>query len=180
MMELTVEQQKLVEDNMGLVGKVIKDCVHGLAPGSLYGYDDLYQIGCLGLCKAAQTNKPGCGAFSTYAYMLIRNEIYDALDYATVRGREQATDSNELSCVTLEDEDLEQTESCRELLDLLDRAEAGATGVTAKGIQAIRLLIRGYSSREIGERCGVPATHVTAWVAKARRYLSMMSAQICL
>lgn len=177
-MALTEFEQKLVEENMGLVGKVIKDCVHGLTPGSIYDYDDLYQIGCLGLCKAAQSTRPGKGAFSTYAYLLIRNEIYDALDYATRRGREQATDPSELPCVALEDEDLGQAESCRELLGLLDQAETAASGVIARGIRAIRLQAQGYSNREIGEQYGAPANHVTAWVSKARKYLSSMHAQM--
>ena len=55
------------------------------------------------------------------------------------------------------------------LLQRLEQAEAGATGVTAKGLQAIRMLMEGYSNREIGEWFGVPANHVTAWVAKARK-----------
>lgn len=173
-MALTEMEQKLVEENMGLVGKVIKDCVHSLAPGSIYGYDDLYQIGCIGLCKAAQTNKPGRNAFSTYAYMLIRNEIYDALDYATRRGREQATDPSELPCISLADDSLGQLNACDELFALLDRAEAGATGTVAKGLHAIRLLMQGYSNREIGERYRAPANHVTAWVAKARKHLATM------
>lgn len=53
----------------------------------------------------------------------------------------------------------------------IDRAEADATGVTAKGMRAIRLLAEGYSNREIGEQFGVPANYVTAWVAKARKVL---------
>lgn len=77
---LTKEQRMKVEENMGLVGKVIQDCVHTLGAGSMFDYDDLFQIGCLGLCKAAQTDKPGhTVAFSTYAYRLIRNEIYTEL-----------------------------------------------------------------------------------------------------
>ena len=46
-----------------------------------------------------------------------------------------------------------------------------ASGVTAKGFQAIRLLAQGYTSREIGERFGVKANLVCAWVSKARKYL---------
>ena len=77
MLPLTKEQRVKVEENMGLVGKVIGDCVHTLDKGCIYTYDDLFQIGCIGLCKAAQTDQPGHkGAFSTYAYCLIRNEIY--------------------------------------------------------------------------------------------------------
>ena len=75
MLPLTKEQRVKVEENMGLVGKVIGDCVHTLDKGCIYTYDDLFQIGCIGLCKAAQTDQPGHkGAFSTYAYCLIRNE----------------------------------------------------------------------------------------------------------
>ena len=172
MLPLTKEQREKVEANMGLVGKVIQDCVHTLDKGCIYDYNDLFQIGCIGLCKAAQTDQPGHKvAFSTYAYLLVRNEIYTQLEYATRRGREQA----ELPC-GVEDRDLEQAESCAALMALLDRAEAEATGVTLKGIQAIRLLADGYSNREIGERFGVPANHVTAWVAKARRMIAQQAA----
>ena len=110
---LTKEQRMKVEENMGLVGKVIQDCVHTLGAGSMFDYDDLFQIGCLGLCKAAQTDKPGhTVAFSTYAYRLIRNEIYTELERATRRGREVATDPAELPCTVLDDDTPEQREAC--------------------------------------------------------------------
>lgn len=97
MLSLTTEQRVKVEENMGLVGKVIGDCVHTLDKGCIYTYDDLFQIGCIGLCKASQTDRSGHeNAFSTYAYCLIRNEIYTQLEYATRRGREQATGPAEL------------------------------------------------------------------------------------
>lgn len=173
MLELTKEQRVKVEENINLVGKVIHDCVHTLSPGCIYDYEDLYQIGCIGLCKAAQTDKAGhSSSFSTYAYRLIRNEIYSQLEYATRRGRELSTDPAELPCITLPDNDLEEKESCIALMELLDQTEAGVNGVTAKGIQAIRLLAEGYSNREIGEVFGVPANHITAWVTKARKALA--------
>lgn len=136
MLPLTKEQRVKVEENMGLVGKVIGDCVHTLDKGCIYTYDDLFQIGCIGLCKAAQTDQPGHkGAFSTYAYCLIRNEIYTQMEYATRRGREQATDPAELPCGVVDDS-LEERDACWKLMGLLDRAEATATGTTAKGIRA--------------------------------------------
>lgn len=176
MLELTPWQQLRVEENMRLVGQVLRDYVRTPPQGSIYTYEDLYQIGCLGLCKAVQTDTDGHkAAFSTYACRLIRNEIYDALAYSTRRGRELATDPNDLPCIELKD-DPEDRAICSELLDRLTRAEAAATGTAAKGFQAIRLLIQGYSSREIGEQFGVPANHVTAWVSKARKYLAAMPA----
>lgn len=173
---LTELQRRKVEENMGLVGLVIKERVHGIDQIGIFSYDDLFQIGCIGLCKAVQTDKPGRGAFSTYAYRLIYNEIMTKLDYATLRRREQTTDPDELPCIFLDD-DLEQAESCQDLLALLDRAEQTATGVTAKGIRAIRLLVRGYTNREVGDLYGVSANNVTAWVAKARRHLTSCSSE---
>lgn len=174
MLSLTEEQRVKVEENMGLVGKVIKDCVHTLDKGCIYTYDDLFQIGCIGLCKAAQTDQSRhTSAFSTYAYCLIRNEIYTQLEYATRRRREQATDPAELPCGVI-DENLEEREACQELMGLLDQAEATATGTTAKGIRAIRMRIDGYSNKEIGVLLSAPANHVTAWVSKARNHIRLI------
>lgn len=174
MLALTPEEQVRVEENMGLVGDVLKKYIHSPPPGSVYSKEDLYQIGCIGLCKAVKSDKAGhAGAFSTYACRLIRNEIYDALEYSTRRGREMATDPDEMPHVRLED-DLEQHILCGALLEQLNRAESLATGTVAKGLQAIRLLAAGYSNREIGEQYGVPSNHITAWVAKARKYLAAM------
>lgn len=174
MLALTPEEQVRVEENMGLVGDVLKKYIHAPPPGSVYSKEDLYQIGCIGLCKAVKSDKGAhAGAFSTYACRLIRNEIYDALEYSTRRGREMATDPGEMPQVRLEDE-LEQHVLCGALLDQFSRAEVLATGTAAKGLQAIRLLAAGYSNREIGEQFGVPANHVTAWVAKARKFLAAM------
>ena len=88
--------------------------------------------------------------------------------------REQITNPAELPHTQLADE-FEQHILCGALLDQLDQAEATATGTVAKGIRAIRLLAQGYTNREIGERFGAPANHVTAWVAKARKYLAAMA-----
>ena len=86
-MILTAEQREKVEQNIRLVRKVINDKVHGPYQLGIYTYDDIFQIGCIGLCKAAATDKGG--TFSTYAYRLIWNEICDALIYST---RRQATE----------------------------------------------------------------------------------------
>ena len=65
--------------------------------------------------------------------------------------------------------------STLELEDLLERGERAATGVVKKGIQAMRLRVNGYSTREIGARLGAPDNYVTAWEAKARKYLRAMN-----
>lgn len=166
-MQLTVEQQRKAEENMGLVGKVIADKVHGNSFGS-FTREDLFQIGCIGLCKAAATDKGGC--FSTYAYRLIWNEICTALIQATRRSAEQPM---ELPVLEIQGSQ-ESLSSTLELEDLLERGERTATGVAKKGIQALRLRVKGCSTREIGELLGAPDNYVTAWEAKARKLLRSM------
>ena len=164
------DRNKLIEENVRLVGQVIKDKVRNVSRIGIYTYDDLFQIGCIGLCKAADTFRPGKSLFSTYAYILIRNEIMDALEYATLRrNRETLTEPAELSAkATPEFPD----GTLHALRQTLDAAYTQTSGVTAKGIEAIRMLAEGYTHREIGERMGgVTANNVTAWVARARKYL---------
>ena len=169
-MTLNDAQRKQVEENMGLVGKVIKDRVHGMNGLGIYTYDDLFQIGCIGLCKAAATDKGGC--FSTYAYRLIWNEICSALIYANRRtGKEIPTEPEVMSTYEAE---IVPEQSDNTLTALLDEAERSAAGVTAKGIRALRLMVDGYTAREIGEQMGASANNVTAWVSRARRYLREM------
>ena len=132
-MKLTAEQQRKAEENMGLVGKVIADKVHGTYFGS-YTREDLFQIGCIGLCKAAATDKGGC--FSTYAYRLIWNEICNALVAATQRENKELVQED---LFWDRQEAPADTQAVLELKTLLDRTAQSVTGVAAKGIQAIRL-----------------------------------------
>lgn len=148
-MTLTQPQQRKVEQNLGLVGKVIKDKVHNPGQNSIYSYDDLYQIGCIGLCKAAYSDKGGC--FSTYAYRLIWNEICTALIYANRRAAKEC----ELIPEVLGKED--SLDEHHELSMILDRLEANASEAMAKGIpgdpsQRRRLFPRGNRQHTRGKR----------------------------
>ena len=166
---LTKEQRIKVEENMGLVGKVIQDCVHTLGTGSMFDYDDLFQIGCLGLCKAAQTDKPGhTVAFSTYAYRLIWNQICDALIYSTRRQANEVTYDVTPYTAEVDESDLELGIAIEQALD---KAILEAPPSTVKGIEAIRLMADGYTCRKIGEQMGASDKVVAAWISKARKFL---------
>lgn len=152
---------------MGLVGAVIKDHVKNIDKIGLFTYDDLFQIGCLGLIKAAATYKPDA-KFSTYAYKIIHNDIFSALAYATVRRRHESISDDAVGATLSEDKFDEVTD----LFDILAAAKARATGVVAKGIDALILMVDGYTCREIGELMGgVSANNITAWISKARAFL---------
>jgi len=170
-MPLNEIQQKLVEDNMGLVGTVIKENVRNVNNLGIFTYQDIFQIGCVGLTKSAMNYKPGKDKFSTCAYIYIRNEIFNALDYATVRRRnEEITDPEIVHGLIPAQDEFEDNSS--ELDKMLEAAKSRATGVIAKGIDAIRLMADGYTCREIGELMGgVSANNITAWISKARAFL---------
>lgn len=165
-MQLTAEQQRKVEENMGLVGKVIKDKVHN--PEGIFSYNDLFQIGCIGLCKAAATDKGGC--FSTYAYRLIWNEICDALIRATRLSQYECSIEETCSHRSTGIQPMNQI-SQLELQMLIQNAKKRATGVTAKGIECLELSVAGYKSREIGVMMNADASAVRMWMTKARRFL---------
>lgn len=168
-MKLTPEQQRVVEENMGLVGKVIKDKIHGLDQYCTYTFDDLFQIGCIGLCKAAATDKGGC--FSTYAYRLIWNEICDALIKATRQSKhEQLWDPSEVQRAVTYNAPLQLFSACEQQL-MMEQVRKRASGITVKGIICLELQSDGYTSKEIGELVGAKAATVRVWMSNARRYL---------
>lgn len=173
-MSLTDVQQRLVEQNMGLVGDVIARHVHNPNGMGVYSYDDLFQIGCVGLCKAATKFKLQGKPFTSYAYVIIRNEIYDALTAASKqRGHEI---SLEESSEVLDSYAAEAKEQDCDVYGLLESSKLNMKGVCAKGIEALQLKAQGYTSAEIGEMYGVSANNVTAWIARARARLRQDSA----
>ena len=147
---MTPEQQKIVEANMGLVGKVIKEKVRRLGQPDTPSYEDLFQAGCIGLCEAAITDKGGC--FSTYAYRLIWNEICDELIRNTkLFLNEQSTDTVDV---------LSEAASAHpdpltifDLRHTIGQAKAKAQGGTARGIQCLELTVQGYTSRGDRRHC---------------------------
>lgn len=166
-MKLTKEQQVKVEENMGLVYKVLGDKLGGQAAVGCHTREDLFQIGCIGLCKAVATDKGG--TFSTYAYKLIWHEICDALNYANRRRVEVVQEEPYAEMPVQPEEKL--AEIRLDMFSVIGAARRTAPPSTIKGLDAMLLMARGYTCREIGEKLGASDNLVTAWVSKARKYL---------
>lgn len=165
-MKLNAEAQRKVEENLGLINKVINDKVHGPYQMGIYSREDLFQIGCIGLCKAAATDKGG--NFSTYAYRLIWNQICDALIYSTRRQANEVT--YDVSPYTAEADENDLALGIA-IDQALEKAKLEAPPSTVKGIEAIRLMADGFTCREIGEWMGATDKVVAAWISKARKFL---------
>lgn len=167
-MILTSEQMRVVEENMGLVGKVIKDKVRGIGQPGTPEYNDLFQTGCVGLIKAVATDKGG--TFSTYAYRLIWNEIRDELVRNTrLVLNEQSADTIEI--LTKSSEQIMNPLETLDLRDIFRQAKIQARGGTARGIECLELTVQGYSSQEIGNIVGADSSTVRMWMTRARKYL---------
>lgn len=168
-MVLSESCQRKVEGNIGLVHGVLHDKLHPPYQVGMYSYDDLFQIGCIGLCKAVATDRGG--TFSTYAYRLIWNEICDAVIYAA---RRQAKESvcDVTPFVAAEQEVSEELSVFHiDIEKALAAAKKEAPPSTAKGIDAICMMANGYTSREIGGEMDASDRLVCAWVSKARKFL---------
>lgn len=88
---MTDQINRMVEDNINLVLFTIKKYL----PTAL-GDDDAYQMGCMGLVKAARKyNKEKNTAFSTYAVSLIRCEILKY--YRSARSKKCLINTNAIS-----------------------------------------------------------------------------------
>lgn len=66
---LTEEQKKTVSENHNLI--------YGIASKMNLSIDEYYDILAIGLCKAAMSFDETRGAFSTFAYCCMRNEVYE-------------------------------------------------------------------------------------------------------
>lgn len=164
---MTERQQRIVEENMGLVGKVIRDKVHGLGQPGVPEYEELFQTGCVGLCKAALTDKGGC--FSTYAYRLIWNEICDELVRNTKMSAQQLA-AQPVDIIPDATQGTNPIDHC-DLRHVLQQARKDAPEGITKGIRCLELSVHGYTSKEIAAMVRADAGAVRMWMTRARKYL---------
>ena len=177
---MTETEKNLVIDNLHLVKNLV--LYHsGYQKGTVgLEYEDLYQTGCIALCKAATSYHAGGGAsFETYATRVIRNKLRDhrrhfgyiqsRLCYLDAPVSHTDEDGTYLELILGFGEPASYNEA--DLLDILGRAKDSYTGITRKGIEAIELKCKGYSNTEIANIYKVKSNHIAAWISRARNRL---------
>ena len=70
-------QRQRVEDHLALVEQVLRRSIKTNETVDGMGYDDLYQEGCIALCRASVSYREEMGAFPAYAKVVIRNHLLD-------------------------------------------------------------------------------------------------------
>lgn len=78
-MEFTLNdlQRQRVENHLALVEQVLRRSIKTNETVDGMGHDDLYQEGCIALCRAAVSYREEMGAFPAYARTVIRNYLLD-------------------------------------------------------------------------------------------------------
>lgn len=174
-LELTTAQLEIFNNNQKLIHDVIKKFITN-PDFCVNEYEDLVQIGSIGLIKAIKTYNPEKGKFSTYAVNVIRNEIYN--------GTRKMDKIDSHKC----DYDDVYIESCASMVydnsdefyesyfqekqtEILSRIAKKYGGVAENGVNAIMLTLEGYTSKDIAEQYGVEPATITSWISRARSKL---------
>ena len=174
---LTSDQQKLVEENLDMPDILLRTKIHPNETIRGMEFDELYQCGCLALCRAAATYDHST-QFRTYASRVVYNAMIDqcrtaqkhygnTLSYDAVVG----DDEDSYSIFLQASDAVDETVLAGELTKLLDEAKKTYKGAVLKGIEAIELQLKGYSGAEIARMYGVKNNNVTSWISKARAAL---------
>lgn len=176
MTQLNKIQQELVEQNLAVVHWVINDHIHVNPTICGLEYNDLFQEGCLYLCKAAvDYEDDGRAQFVTYAKKVIRNGLLSycrrACRQKSLCGRLMIGEHGELTAggkvLTPQMDEFISKTSLVETLSLLDACKKDYDGVSRLGIEALSLKIQGMRVSDIAELYHVPPSHVGAWISRA-------------
>ncbi len=176
---LDPSQKKLVEEHLQVVHWVIKTSIH--VNESIYGfsYEDLFQEGCIWLCRAAISFDEKIASFPTYAKKVVRNGLISycrnlcfrqkRLQYLEAREHgELMADGKVLPAYPAEVYDYLAE---KEILELLESLSQEYAGVTRLGIEAIAWKVKGLELKEIAAIYQVPSTYVGAWISRSAKRL---------
>lgn len=181
MSPLNKKQRQLIEDcvmdgRLMVVHRAIRE--HIVVNETIFGfsYDDLYQEGCLWLCKAAATFQEDQGVkFETYAFKVIVNGLRTYCRLMCNKQKRQCTlplHSDEdgqpaLDQFPLAEDRTDELIDEIDALQLLHAMKSQYTGTVKLGIEAIEWKVKGFTGKEIADMYGVKPNLVGAWISRA-------------
>ncbi len=168
--------QNLAEENLNLVRQAIHSEV--TVNENIFGfeYDDLFQEGCIWLCKAAALYEPERGVqFATFARKVIANGLRTYCRLMCSKQKHLVTipsisDPEEpgLAMDQFAGEDFEEQLLAQMTCEtMLSRLRQQYHGTTRLGIEALRWKTLGYSGTQIAAMYGVQPNLVGAWISRA-------------
>lgn len=176
---LNDRQRTLAEDNLSVVQFVIRG--HTDINENAYGLgrDDLYQEGCLWLCKAAATFDESKGVkFKTYAEKVVANGLRTYIRLMNGKQKHIVSlpvrgEPNDEEPPPIEQfpgkEWIDDLIARVDILPLLATMKQQNCGTVRLGIEAIELKVKGFSGAEIAKMYGVKSNLVGAWISRAAK-----------
>lgn len=175
---LNSEQQKLVESNLTVVPWAIRETLQVNSHVCGLEYDDLYQEGCIWLCRAALSYDSSRSQFSTYAKAVVRNGLIShyrqVSRYQKHISRLPVEEQGETAAGSVPQNDPDEFLrhlSDTETSELLKSRLPDYHGVARLGIEALELKVKGMTITEIARLYGVPPSHVGAWISRSVKKL---------
>ena len=165
---LSSEQRLLVEKHLYLVNQVLNSQILYSTSYPDMNREELYQTGCLALCKAAIYYDPE-RPFAAYAARAIRNALYDYCKKITAYHRPLCT-LEHLPELPVSEDPVKHL-NYNDLSDFLKRHEKDYSDTVRKGIYALLKRELGYTSGDIAKDFGVSPNLVRAWISLASKKL---------
>lgn len=176
---LSTDRRCLVERELPLVSWTIKRYISCNENVVGLSYEDLYQEGCIALCRAAVLYRTDSGAFSTFAVTVMRNHL---LDYC----RKIASDQRNLPVISLDSlgedgnergiegyKDIameEDTVTRMGVTQFLRSRRNRYSGAARLGVEALELkVLEGCGVTEIAKLYNSKPNEVGAWISRAAK-----------
>ena len=174
MRKMTDAQRALAEEHMQLVTWVLNNRVPFWRRDE---YDDMWQAGAIGLCKAAMNFNENIGVkFGTYAAVFIRGEMIDS----GRRSQRQAKQSGDarLEDIVLHDKDivtLGDTIPAREdgqAMEALLILRETMSRIKGRQREVLELELAGFGQDEIGRMVGISQPGVSRSLTRSRKLIA--------
>lgn len=161
----------LVQNHLSFVHFILKK----FYPPAGFDYDDLFQIGCMGLVKAARKFDPLLGyQFTTYAGDWVEGEIRKTI-------RMQSAVKRTGNVISMESVNDDENVSLMNLLATYDSVEEEVEAsllfneLIQKEPVITKLALQGYTQREIGRKLGISRSLVSKKMQSMKKAVVAMS-----
>ena len=168
---LSMEQQRAVLQHLPVVNRVIRKYITVNPAICGLAYDDLFQEGCVWLCKAAVTYCPEKGAgFETYAERVVANGLLAYCRRSWNKAKRLCSISDcpdAVNEIPAPQKSIDEILMERDILHMLSETKRQYSGVARAGIEAIAWKVQGLSGSEIATLYGVKPNTIGAWISRA-------------
>ena len=169
---MTEKQKKLVEDNIQLVGYTMHEKFNRIYHDD---DDDMYQVGCMGLCKAAIVFDENRNVkFSTFAVWCIFHEMIHYIERKNGKKQQVFNDAIRFESIDIDDDrnflcGIGNSTDALDRLFVEDINRIIENEFSGKDRDCLRLLASGVHQAEIGRIMGVTREAIRRRVNRVKK-----------